>query len=70
MKNVSVLVVCVSVCVKVLTDYLFSLVEFATIQLVDEKVKYDQYKPEEIDALLKEQNVGAATTTTEPTTTQ
>jgi 20S proteasome subunit alpha 3 len=37
-------------------------VEFATIQLVDDKVKYDQYKPEAIDALLKEQHVGAATT--------
>lgn len=38
--------------------------EFATIQLVNDKIKYDQYKPEEIDALLKEQNVGAANTET------
>ncbi|SAL96791.1 hypothetical protein [Absidia glauca] len=33
--------------------------EFATIQLKDKKVQYDLYKPAEIDALLKEQNVGA-----------
>ncbi|KAI9314216.1 proteasome subunit alpha type-4 [Dichotomocladium elegans] len=33
--------------------------EFATIRMVDGKVKYDLYKPAEIDALLKEQNVGA-----------
>ncbi|KAL9551918.1 protein with putative role during mitosis [Mucor bainieri] len=39
--------------------------EFATIRLVDEKVKYEPYQAEEIDALLKEQNVGAAATTTE-----
>ncbi|GAN09237.1 conserved hypothetical protein [Mucor ambiguus] len=39
--------------------------EFATIRLVDEKVKYEPYQAEEIDALLKEQNVGAASTTTE-----
>jgi 20S proteasome subunit alpha 3 len=39
-------------------------VEFATIQLENDKIKYDQYKPEQIDALLKEQNVGAATTET------
>lgn len=38
--------------------------EFATIQLVNDKIKYDQYKPEEIDALLKEQNVGVANTET------
>jgi 20S proteasome subunit alpha 3 len=42
-------------------------VEFATIQLVDNKVKYDQFKPEQIDALLKEQNVGAAATETSAT---
>ena len=40
----------------------YFLVEFATIQLVNNEVKYDQYKPEAIDALLKEQNVGAAST--------
>jgi 20S proteasome subunit alpha 3 len=34
-------------------------VEFATIQLKDKKVQYDLFKPAEIDALLKEQNVGA-----------
>lgn len=34
--------------------------EFATIRLVDNEIKYDQFKPEEIEALLKEQNVGAA----------
>ncbi|KAF1804983.1 nucleophile aminohydrolase [Mucor lusitanicus] len=39
--------------------------EFATIRLVGEKVKYEPYQAEEIDALLKEQNVGAAATTTE-----
>ncbi|CAO3589476.1 unnamed protein product [Absidia cylindrospora] len=33
--------------------------EFATIQLKDDKVQYDLFKPAEIDALLKEQNVGA-----------
>ncbi|KAI9265079.1 proteasome subunit alpha type-4 [Phascolomyces articulosus] len=33
--------------------------EFATIRMVNDKVKYDLYKPEEIDALLKEQNVGS-----------
>lgn len=33
--------------------------EFATIKLVDGKVKYELYQPEKIDALLKEQNVGA-----------
>lgn len=37
--------------------------EFATIRLVNGKVKYDLYKPEAIDALLKEQNVGAAAET-------
>ncbi|CAO3631856.1 unnamed protein product [Mucor hiemalis] len=42
--------------------------EFATIQLVNDKVKYDLYKPEQIDALLKEQNVGAAATSTETAT--
>lgn len=43
--------------------------EFATIQLDQktDKVKYELYKPEEIDALLKEQNVGAASATTEAT---
>lgn len=40
-------------------------VEFATIRLVNEKVKYEPYQAEEIDALLKEQNVGATATTTE-----
>jgi len=40
-------------------------VEFATIRLVDGKVKYEPYQAEEIDALLKEQNVGAAATITE-----
>lgn len=40
------------------------IVEFATIQLVNDKVKYDLYKPEQIDALLKEQNVGATATAT------
>ncbi|CAO0789316.1 unnamed protein product [Mucor circinelloides] len=39
--------------------------EFATIRLVNEKVKYEPYQAEEIDALLKEQNVGATATTTE-----
>ncbi|KAG0175063.1 protein with putative role during mitosis [Apophysomyces sp. BC1034] len=34
--------------------------EFATIRLVDGKVKYELYNATEIDALLKEQNVGAA----------
>ncbi|KAG2219415.1 hypothetical protein INT45_010606 [Circinella minor] len=33
--------------------------EFATIRMVNDKLKYDLYKPEEIDALLKEQNVGS-----------
>ncbi|KAI7886669.1 proteasome subunit alpha type-4 [Lichtheimia hyalospora FSU 10163] len=33
--------------------------EFATIRQVDGKVVYDLFKPSEIDALLKEQNVGA-----------
>ncbi|KAI8150026.1 proteasome subunit alpha type-4 [Fennellomyces sp. T-0311] len=33
--------------------------EFATIRMVNNKVQYDLYKPEEIDALLKEQNVGS-----------
>ncbi|KAI9498940.1 proteasome subunit alpha type-4 [Zychaea mexicana] len=33
--------------------------EFATIRMVDSKIKYDLYKPEEINALLKEQNVGS-----------
>lgn len=37
------------------------LVEFATIRLVQDEIKYDQFKPEQIDALLKEQNVGANT---------
>lgn len=46
----------------------FFLVEFATIRLVQSVIKYDQFKPEEIDALLKEQNVGATTTTTTTTT--
>lgn len=46
----------------------FFIVEFATIQLVNDKVKYDLYKPEQIDALLKEQNVGAAATSTETAT--
>ncbi|CAO3650345.1 unnamed protein product [Cunninghamella blakesleeana] len=32
--------------------------EFATIQLKDNKLKYDLFKPTEIDALLKAQNVG------------
>ncbi|CAO3619285.1 unnamed protein product [Mucor fragilis] len=41
--------------------------EFATIRLVDEKVKYEPYQAEQIDALLKEQNVGAAATTTTET---
>ncbi|KAI7868909.1 nucleophile aminohydrolase [Spinellus fusiger] len=35
--------------------------EFATIRLVNNKVQYELYKPTEIDALLKEQNVGNAT---------
>ena len=35
------------------------IVEFATIRMVNDKLKYDLYKPEEIDALLKEQNVGS-----------
>ena len=35
------------------------IVEFATIRQVDGKVVYDLFKPSEIDALLKEQNVGA-----------
>lgn len=39
--------------------------EFATIRLVDGKVKYDLYQPEQIDALLKEQNVGATEETTQ-----
>lgn len=38
--------------------------EIATIRLVNNEIKYDQFKPEEIDALLKEQNVGATTATT------
>ncbi|CAO3584958.1 unnamed protein product [Absidia cylindrospora] len=33
--------------------------EFATIQRKNDKVQYDLFKPAEIDALLKEQNVGA-----------
>ncbi|ORY99396.1 proteasome subunit alpha type-4, partial [Syncephalastrum racemosum] len=33
--------------------------EFATIREVGGKIKYELYKPDEIDALLKEQNVGA-----------
>jgi 20S proteasome subunit alpha 3 len=37
-------------------------VEFATIQLENEKVKYNLYKPEEINSLLKEQNVGGNAT--------
>lgn len=39
--------------------------EFATIQLQDEKVHYNLYKPEEINALLKEQNVGGNTDSAE-----
>lgn len=50
------------------TRVYFFIVEFATIQLVNDKVKYDLYKPEQIDALLKEQNVGAAATSTETAT--
>lgn len=51
-----------------ITDiFLVSIVEFATIRLVDEKVKYEPYQAEQIDALLKEQNVGAAATTTTET---
>lgn len=37
----------------------FCIVEFATIRQVDGKVVYDLFKPSEIDALLKEQNVGS-----------
>lgn len=37
-------------------------VEFATIKIVDEKLKYELYQPEEIETLLKEQNVGANAT--------
>lgn len=42
--------------------FFFFTVEFATIRLVQNEIKYDQFKPEQIDALLKEQNVGANTT--------
>jgi 20S proteasome subunit alpha 3 len=37
------------------------VVEFATLKVVDSQVKYNLYKPAEIDALLKQLNVGAST---------
>lgn len=44
--------------------------EFATIKIVDEKLKYELYQPEEIETLLKEQNVGANAAATTETATQ
>jgi hypothetical protein len=39
----------------------FFLVEFATLKVVDNAVKYNLYKPAEIDSLLKQLDVGAST---------
>jgi hypothetical protein len=38
-----------------------SLVEFATLKVVDNVVKYNLYKSTEVDALLKQLDVGAST---------
>lgn len=73
MKNVSF---CVYENRNGFTDYSFFLfiflykVEFATIKIVDEKLKYELYQPEEIETLLKEQNVGANATAATETATQ
>lgn len=47
-------------CDKVLMPFFF-LVEFATLKVVDNAVKYNLYKPAEIDSLLKQLDVGAST---------
>jgi 20S proteasome subunit alpha 3 len=41
------------------------IVEFATIQLKNDKVHYELYKPDQINSLLKEQNVGGNTESNE-----